>query len=147
MPSTLSPRPSVDCIIDASTLINLDNARALDVVTTLSFCRFYVSPAVVVECQPTGAARIAQLAQDGRLGFVDPSDVPAEAYLSLLAAHDLGEGETECIALALFRPFVFCCDDGKARRVAASLIGSERVIGSLRLLKWTVEKGILSVES
>jgi predicted nucleic acid-binding protein len=82
----------------------------------------------------------------GKLAFVNPVDVPAETYLDLLLTHELGEGETECIALALTHSYVFCCDDAKARSVATDLIGIDRVVGSLRLLKWTVESGLTSSE-
>jgi hypothetical protein len=74
----------------------------------------------------------------GLIRFVDPDDISAEILLGLLEAHDLGERETECLALSLRHPYVFCCDDIKARHIGEELLGEGRVVGSLRLLKWCV---------
>jgi predicted nucleic acid-binding protein len=134
----------VDCIIDASTLINLHNAKVLKTIISIQNCCFFVSPAVVFECRITAQAHLAELEGCGKLSFVYSGSVPAEAYLDLLMTYQLGEGETECIALALFHPYVLCCDDAKARNVAAKLLGESRVVGSLRLLKWCVEEGVIS---
>jgi predicted nucleic acid-binding protein len=136
----------VDCIIDASTLINLHNASVLKTVASIQRCYFFVSPAVVFECRITAEIHIAELEGCGKLRFVHSDSVPAETYLDLLMAYQLGEGETECIALALFHPYVLCCDDAKARSVAAKLLGESRVVGSLRLLKWCVEEGVMSYD-
>jgi predicted nucleic acid-binding protein len=133
----------MDLIIDASSIINLDNAGALDVVAKLEGRNLCISPLVIGECQPTCAARLAELERQGAIWFVDPERISAELFLELIEEHDLGEGETECLALASGHPFVFCCDDAKARMVATNLIGVDRVIGSLRLLKWCVADKIL----
>jgi hypothetical protein len=42
--------------------------------------------------------------------------------------------------------YVLCCDDEKARRVGMELAGEERVIGSLRLLKWIVAEDICTCD-
>jgi predicted nucleic acid-binding protein len=75
---------------------------------------------------------------------VKPNDISSDVYLDLLNQHELGEGETECLALAMQRPYAFCCDDRKARHAATTVLGSDRVIGSLRLLKWSVAAGLFS---
>jgi predicted nucleic acid-binding protein len=136
----------VDLITDASSIINLDNAQALVAAANLDERTICLSPLVVGECQPNCAALLVRLEQEGLMRFVDPREISAELFLSLLEDHDLGEGETECLALALVRPYVFCCDDRKARRVGVELLGGSRVVGSLRLLKWLVEDGHLSVD-
>ncbi len=132
----------MDLITDASSIINLANAEALDAVTALPNRTICISPLVISECEPTCAAELLRLQQDGRIRFVDPKEISSEVFLALLEEHDLGEGETECLALLQMYDYVLCCDDDKARRIAVSLVGVERVVGSLRLLKWTVEDGI-----
>jgi predicted nucleic acid-binding protein len=134
----------VDLIIDASSVINLDNAGALDIVAKLEGHNFCLSPLVIGECHPTCAAKLAQLEQQGKIWFVDPEKVSAELFLQLLEDHELGEGETECLTLATGHPFVFVCDDAKARAVGAALLGAGRVLGSLRLLKWCVSAKIVT---
>ena len=135
----------MDLIIDASSIINLENAGALEIVARLENRNLCLSPLVIGECQPTCAAKLAELEQQHAVWFVDPEKVSAEVFLELLEDHELGEGETECLALALGHQFVFCCDDQKARQIGIGLIGADRVVGSLRLLKWCVEDGHLSV--
>jgi predicted nucleic acid-binding protein len=136
----------VDLIIDASSIINLDNAGALELVASLKNHILWVSPLVVGECQPTCAAELLRLERAGSFRFVDPDAISADSFLDLLEAHGLGDGETECLALCLGGPYVFCCDDGKARQTAITLFGAARVIGSLRLLKWCVADALATSE-
>ncbi|RYH16397.1 MAG: hypothetical protein EON54_28300 [Alcaligenaceae bacterium] len=131
----------MDLITDASSIINLVNANALDVASTMINKIICVSPLVVGECEPTCAAELLRLQQEGRIRFIDPEDISSEAFLTLLDQHGLGEGETECLALLQTNDYVFCCDDDKARKAGIALVGADRVIGSLRLLKWAVADG------
>lgn len=142
MPRT--QRNPVDLIIDASSIINLDNAEVLAPAVGLQGRNFCVSPLVIGECDPQCAASLAMLRQSGGLRFVDPEEISAELFLDLLERYELGEGETECLALALVSPYVFCCDDNKARNVGVQLIGQDRVVGSLRILKWMVACDLVS---
>jgi predicted nucleic acid-binding protein len=98
------------------------------------------------ECSPTCAASLLALTQAGQLFLVDESDIPAELFLDLLTRFNLGEGETECLTVCNLGNFTFCCDDARARAACVELFGSERVIGSLRLLRWAVEDGLVSRE-
>ena len=139
-------RAVVDLIIDASSIINLSNADALAVVAALPNVSICVSPLVVGECKPTCAAELLELQEQGSVRFVDPDDISSERFLDLLGNHELGEGETECLALLLDGDYIFCCDDGKARRVAIALTDDGKVVGSLRLLKWAVEVGLCAAE-
>ncbi|WP_157088078.1 hypothetical protein [Bradyrhizobium jicamae] len=136
----------MDLIIDASSVINLSNAEALAVVAALPNVNICVSPLVVGECEPTCAAELLALQEQGTIRFVDPNEVSSERFLTLLDEHELGEGETECLALLLDGDYVFCCDDGKARRIAIALADQGKVVGSLRLLKWAVEAGLCTAE-
>ena len=136
----------MDVITDASSIINLSNAGALGVVTSLPGIRICVSPLVVGECEPTCAAELLAHKEHGTIDFVDPNDISSERFLELLEAHELGEGETECLVLLLDGDFTFCCDDNKARQVGVALTAQEKVVGSLRLLKWAVSSQLCAAE-
>jgi predicted nucleic acid-binding protein len=133
----------VDLITDASSIINLHNANALGIVTRLPPRILCVSPQVIGECHAPCVADLVVLKEQGLVQFVSPDTISAELYLNLLETYDLGEGETECLALAHGHPFVICCDDNKARRVGVELFGQARVVGSLRLLRWAVQDGLI----
>jgi predicted nucleic acid-binding protein len=134
----------VDLITDASSIINLHNADALRIVVRLPPRILCVSPQVIGECHAPCAADLVLLREQGLIQFVSPDTISAELYLTLLETHDLGEGETECLALAHTHPYVICCDDNKARRVGVALFGEQRVVGSLRLLRWAVQDGLIN---
>jgi predicted nucleic acid-binding protein len=137
-------RSSVDLITDASSIINLHNADALGIVARLPPRILCVSPQVIGECHAPCAADLVVLREQGLVQFVSPDTISAELYLSLLETYDLGEGETECLALAHSHPYVICCDDNKARRVGIELFGQDRVVGSLRLLRWAVQDELIA---
>lgn len=134
---------TTDYIIDASSIINLLNADALRTVCHLRKCRLWLTPMVVGECGPTHAAELLALQQEGLCNFVDEIDVPAELFLELLAEHELGDGETESIAVCRSNGFALCCDDRKARQLGGRILGEENVAGSLRLLRHCVEERLL----
>ena len=137
------PGLAVNYLIDASSVINLQNADAIDIVCRLRRCHFWLSPLVVGECEPTCAARLFKFQIDGALHFVDDSQIPTDLFLTLLAEHELGEGETESIAVCHALDYDFCSDDKQARLLGQKVLGSARVIGSMRLLRWCVEVGIV----
>lgn len=132
----------MDLITDASSIINLVNAGALEAVASISGRTICVCPLVASECEPTCAAELLRLQQHGLIRFIDLEEISAEIFLNLLDFFDLGEGETECLSLLQNNDFVFCCDDSKARSAGVVLVGTDRVVGSLRLLKWAVADGI-----
>jgi predicted nucleic acid-binding protein len=146
MDRVLAVRDVVDLITDASSIINLANAGALDLVTALPNVTICVSPLVVGECEPTCAAELLAHRERGTIRFVDAEEIASELFLSLLDEHDLGEGETECLALLLNGHYSFCCDDGKARTVGIALTDVSQVTGSIRLLKRAVEAGLCAPE-
>jgi predicted nucleic acid-binding protein len=47
------------------------------------------------------------------------------------------------MAVAASDDYGVCCDDRKAREAAADIVGQERVIGTLRLLQWCVQKVVM----
>lgn len=134
----------MNVVIDASSIINLENAEVLDTVVQLQRCQLWLTPIVIGECQPTCAARLVALRENSEVQFVDEEQIPADLFLDLLAQHQLGDGETEAIATAKALEFGLCCDDLQARNLARELLGEARVIGSLRLLRWCVEESLFS---
>ena len=134
---------AVRIVTDASSIINLHTVGALDVVCGLSRCHLWLSPAVVGECQPSCAAKLLDLKAHERVGFVDDTRVPADLFLKLLVEHKLGEGETKLIAVCLVLGYHLCSDDKRARSLAKQILGGNRVVGSLRLLRWCVEEGLI----
>lgn len=129
--------------IDASSWINLSNAAALDTVLQIPGHQFLFSPLVASECHAGCVGQIVQLAQTRPVIQLTDQQIDAQLFLDLIDAHDLGDGETECLAVCLMRPgSLFCCDDRKARQVALGQLGADRVIGSIRLLKWSVAAGL-----
>jgi predicted nucleic acid-binding protein len=132
--------------IDASSIINLNNAGALPLACKLIRCRFWLSPIVVGECEPSCAATIAAFEAAGMVSFVDETLVPSGLFLSLLDQNRLGEGETEAIAVSIALGYHFCCDDLRARTLGETLLGRERVVGTIRLLLWCVEDRLIGCE-
>jgi predicted nucleic acid-binding protein len=130
-------------VLDSSSVINLFNAGVLELLCQLEEHEFYVPPMVVGECHGECAIELVALRDHGCLTFINDDVVEADQYLALLEAHHLGAGETECMAVAATDDYNVCCDDRRAREAAAALVGEHRVVGSLRILKWCVEKLVI----
>lgn len=127
-------------LLDSSSVINLVNAGALQLVCGLNDIEWWLPPAVVDECGLTCAAVTLKLQQRGLINFLDDNRVDAERFLALLDAYNLGAGETECVAIAADTDYHVCCDDRRARLMATRIIGADRVFGTVRLLRWCVEQ-------
>lgn len=132
----------MNVLLDSSSVINLHNAGALALVSRLKRCRFWLPPMVVSECQVGSAAAILELQAADAIGFLDDDIVPTDRFLELLELHELGDGETECIAICELNGHMLCCDDRKAREAASTLFGQDRVVGTIRVLRWCVEEGL-----
>jgi predicted nucleic acid-binding protein len=131
---------------DSSSIINLFNAGALPLASSVARCEICLPPLVVAECEPSCAAVLLDLKQQGVLTFMTDADVDGDLFLQFLSDHGLGAGETECLAVASTHEVNICCDDRKARDVAAAMLGPGRVIGTLRLLRWMVEDELVICE-
>lgn len=130
-------------ITDASTLINLDNADALRLATSIPAFEFWIAPLALGECNSDCAARIAALNADGLVHYLDENLLDADRFLELKALYELGDGETECLLVAEALGHSVCTDDGKARTVAKELFGEARVIGSAGLMRQLAENTIV----
>ncbi|WP_188644017.1 hypothetical protein [Tsuneonella deserti] len=129
-------------IVDSSSVINLFNADALKLFCRLARCEFLIPPLVFGECAPSCASSLLELRDEGCVEFLNDTEIDADRYLELLGRYSLGAGETECIAASVDNDFRVCCDDRKAREAAAEMIGQDRVLGTVRLLRWCVEDEI-----
>ena len=67
-----------------------------------------------------------------------------DAFLAMKRAYSLGDGETECLVICTCTEFLLGCDDRKARECAIQIIDSNRVHGSLYILKEAVISGTIS---
>ena len=117
--------------VDACSVINLGNSGVVAAVLALPH-EYFVGPAVLGESEPLEAA-VQKACDDRRIIVLGDVDVDLAEYLRVAEA-GLGDGETECIALAATNGWLLCSDDGKERKVAADRLGAERVIGTIRLL-------------
>lgn len=75
---------------------------------------------------------------------LDASAISATTYLELLDQYGLGEGETECLAAAKTGDYLMVSDDLRARNVAIDLLGTNRVMGTIGLLRIAVAKNLLT---
>jgi len=133
----------VSHICDASTVINLINGGVFCSIIANPTLTFYIGPIVEEECLQH-LTEIACAKSKGYLQTLDDSTLPGSLFLDLLEAHDLGAGETECIAFSIHTGFTICCDDRRARQVAEALSPPIRVVGSLGLLRIAVAQGVMS---
>jgi predicted nucleic acid-binding protein len=129
----------VPLLIDACAAINLHNCGQLPLICSVPGIEIEFSPIVVSECGLGCAAEIMSLEAAGLIRFVPDAEISTDRFLELLADQDIGDGELESIAVCELMGHSFCTDDAAARRLAIRLLGVERVMGSLRLLKKAVE--------
>jgi len=130
--------------MDTSVLVNCSNSAILTFVLQLPNRTFVIPPAVVTEFALGDLTALQEALAAGKATILNESEIPGALYLQLLDEWGLGEGETECIAYAAHAGISVCSDDGLARRRATELLGAERVSGTLRLLKETVEQSLLT---
>lgn len=115
----------------------------LAVVCELPNVTVALSPIVIAECGLGCAAEIIALQAHGRIHYVPDDEISPDRFLELVANHDIGDGELESISICEATDRAFCTDDAAARRLATDLLGAANVMGSLRLLKLSVEASLL----
>lgn len=128
-------------IIDACALINLINTAAGPVLAQLDWdikCQGLVEDEL--EDQTAQFESLVQLNVITRIA----GDIPANEVAEIVIKHRLGVGEAECIAFCHRNDWLFISDDQRARKVAATFFGVNRVTGTIGLLCDCVDKGIMS---
>lgn len=133
-------------VLDASTLINLDNGEAFAQVVSIPGRSFQVSAEVLRESR-TVAVAIKAAMQQGQIALVDDSAIDADDYEDAIAAWQLGPGETECILAAKSLGCSVACDDGAARKVIKREIGVGRLTGTVGLLRDAIAAGLTTPEA
>lgn len=132
-------------VLDASTLINLDNGDVLTEVFSLPHKTFQISPEVLRESR-TVAKAIKAAVERGDIYWVDDTAIDAQEYEDALAVWELGPGETECILAAKALGCSVACDDGAARKVIEREVGIPRMTGTVGLLREAVVAGLITAE-
>lgn len=132
-------------VLDASTLINLDNGDVLAKVLSLPGWTFQISSEVLRESRSVAKA-IKGAVERGDIDWVDDTAIDAEEYKDALADWELGPGETECILAAKAQGCSVACDDGAARRVVEREIGVPRMTGTVGLLREAIVAGVVTAE-
>ena len=131
---------------DACSLLNLHHGQVLEKLASTKSYQGCIGPLVRDECTSM-LSKIADLVASGSLLALEDVTLSPVQFGSLLATHGLGVGETECLAHAHEMPeLVISCDDGRARKVLRSELGSHRVTGTLGLVVQAVRDGLLSLE-
>lgn len=131
-------------VLDACSLINLINGGNFDAVLGLSNKILTIGEVVYNEVAkiPSQKRIIDSKIASGELQVLN-EDIPLEVWESFQGRHELGDGETECLCFARLLGHKVCCDDKLARKALVGEFGSQNLIGSLRLLKWSVEQKII----
>lgn len=134
----------MNVILDACSIINLHNGGVLRSVCSIPKIHVQVGPIVGGECSEDCALAIASLHTDGDLEYLEDNELEIEDFLLFVDENRLGDGESECILLAnLDGQSAICCDDRRGRLKAVELLGEERVLGSIRLVKIAVDNGLM----
>jgi predicted nucleic acid-binding protein len=101
---------------------------------------------VYSECSPDFDAKIRGALGSSKLTLLDDNEATSSVFLDLLERFGLGDGETECLAFSVGTDFGVCSDDRKARQISESIIGKEKVTGSLGLLREAVHLGLVTAD-
>lgn len=132
----------MEYVPDSCALFNLANGNALATVVTLPRSRFLLSKGVYAESRSI-ASLLDELIESGRMTWLDDSAIPADEYLRLKSAHQLGDGETECLAACLDSKYICVTDDLAARRACIRELGETKVTGSIGLLRACVNAQLI----
>jgi len=89
-------------------------------------------------------AQVKEMAQLGKIQLISGDDVLASEVSVIAVRYNIGLGESECIAIGKKFSYDVASDDRKARLAVCSELGSNRIIGSLGLLKMAVQEGLLT---
>ena len=132
-------------LFDTSSIINLINGESFDLIFNLKKYNFYIGPLVNEECIDNSRI-IYDFIINGKLFLLDENIISLNEFSNLLNKYNLGDGETECIAIAKKLKFMICSDDKKARNCIEKEVGKQFVTGTIYLLKQLVINKIITCE-
>jgi predicted nucleic acid-binding protein len=136
----------MNIILDACTIINLINGQSFHSVISTPGLSIFVGDNLIDQEISLNIAQkmiIESAIKENKITLLT-SIVTLTDFTTLKRAYDLGNGETECIALCKILGYHIATDDWKARSAATIEIGDSKVIGSLFLLRETVRKKTLT---
>ena len=137
----------MNVVVDACTLINLINGQVLQEVPLLSSHNIYVSDNLLDQeiLNQSQKIFIEFLISENKIILLE-FDLLLSDFTALKLKYDLGDGETESIALCKKHHFLIASDDFKARKCAIKELGEERIVGSLYFLRELVRQNFISCE-
>jgi predicted nucleic acid-binding protein len=137
----------MDVVLDACSLINLINGDVLGKILRIPGFTYLIGIIVNEECCEIENQKIIieDFVRAGLLKIHD-KDVELSAFVALKTKYQLGDGETESIALITENGHSISSDDAKARSSALYEVGTSRVIGSLFLLRQAVRDKLMSCD-
>lgn len=133
-------------ITDACSLVNIYKARLDGFAQSDPCMRLCLGPVVTEEVWGNASHDGAFLVPRGWARELTEA-VESEEFASFMSAHRLGPGESECIILAERYGYFMLSDDKRARRVAASILGEDRVLGTLGVALNLARTGSARLES
>lgn len=134
-------------ILDACTLINLINGASLQTVLSIPEFSFFVGD-ILLDSEILNPAQKLIIDAHISKGHIVKltSIITLQEFLIVKQKFDLGDGETEGIALCKKGKYSFASDDWKARRSGVIEIGDAKVIGTLFLLRETVRQSLMTIQ-
>jgi predicted nucleic acid-binding protein len=133
----------VTVVIDSCTLINLFNTGlATRLIDGLPY-RLLVPAAVVSEIVEQRSI-LDSFLSSARVQMADDSLIGIAEFSELKLRFDLGDGETEAIAIARQLGSSAACDDKKAREAFVEIIGASRLMGSIGIIAKGVKLNIVT---
>jgi len=136
----------MDIVLDACSIINLLNGEVLQKVVSIQGINFYVGEYLYDEeiLDVPQKLKVQSLIVNNFISIIE-SSVSVSQFKALKDTYELGDGETECIAICLNTGYNIATDDKKARESAHTELG-DKVVGSLFLLRESVRTGMLSCD-
>lgn len=134
-------------VLDACSIINLINGGVLHRIALIPGYKIYIGDHLLEQeiLNPAQKIIVESLILNGKLILLE-SDITLSEFTSLKIKYNLGDGETECIALCKKHDFNIVSDDSKARKSSIKELGTQRVYGSLFILRESVRANLLSCE-
>ncbi|WP_061246446.1 hypothetical protein [Leptospira interrogans] len=86
---------------------------------------------------------LISLINNGQINVIDLS-ISLEEVETFSKVKKLGSGESEAILIAKTALINFCSDDNRARKIATAIVGKNKVIGTLGIMKSLNEQGFIN---
>jgi len=138
----------MEIVLDACTIINLINGKILDKIISIPRLLIFVGDNLLeqeIYLNLPQRVIIESLIQSKKITLLE-SDVTLNEFTKLKKVYDLGDGETECIALCKKHGYAIATDDKRARMSAKIELGEAKIVGSLFFLREAVRNEVIECE-